>query len=769
MTSNIVIQEYLSAGKRLTPLKGKIPKLKKWTIQEVSDEKILSHNGNIGMVIQDGFLVLDVDPKNGGEKSFEKLQDLLSKDLIPTVETPSGGRHYYMTLPNEFKSVSFRKTLEKEFKGIDFLTTGSQCVIVSSSTNKKLYEWTNGGLKEHEAPIELLEIYAKDYRSDPNISDLGDFEGLISGSSSWTDQQVLDLLSKLDPSMPNDEWVRVGMALHDHDPIDGLLMWEEWSINGDNYTEDETEKRWQSFDSGGGVTLGTISYMAKEADFDEQQGILTSFIDRINKANEKEISLNIIADIKKVGLDLGPHERLASVLQNRLKDLTGIRPSIKSCRDMLSIPMLVRDEDTPAWCNEWVYVNSHRGYVDFKKLQVHKAEAFNLINTKYVSPGPRGGTMYATQFASLTGLIKSVDTMGYLPMYEDRICNIDGRTILNTFNSRTIPITAEDYTDDGVEAIEMVKRHIKFICSSDENSSLLTQWLAHQIQYPGRQVLWSPVIQSIPGTGKSFFAELLRNVLGDRNIGTVSSSQVTSNFNAWATNVVVNVLEELRVQGHNRYEAVNSLKPLITDRIIQINDKGVTPYRTLNTSNYICFTNHKDALPLDDNDRRWWVIFVPISSLVDIELHVGEEAKTYFPRLFSGTKNHAGEIRKWFLEYKISKEFMSIKQAPMTDHKELMVATEDAAFEGLTETRDLINIGGPYFVEGCLSSSDIFEVLVYEHPDLELNNTQKNRILRRLGYTSLPKKVKIDGKTKRIWVLEPMDNNDIRQTLSKGS
>ena len=157
--------------------------------------------------------------------------------------------------------------------------------------------------------------------------------------------------------------------------------------------------------------------------------------------------------------------------------------------------------------------------------------------------------------------------------------------------------------------------------------------------------------------GKSFFGELLRYCLGDSNVGTVSSSQVISNFNSWATGVCVNVLEELRIKGKNRYQVINSLKPLITDRMIQINEKGVKQYTTYNTTNYICFTNHKDAIPIDKDDRRWWIIFVPINSLDEMSNILNEDVKTYFPKLFDSMRNNHCEIRKWLLEYEISNEF----------------------------------------------------------------------------------------------------------------
>lgn len=784
MCSTGIIRDYLRAGKNLTPLNGKVPKLKNWTERTVEEEKLLSYNGNLGWVIGPGDLVIDVDPRNGGDESFAKLtrwlKDMGAKALLPTVITPSGGYHVYLKWPeNDLNNRSLHKTL-KDYPGIDFLTTGAQCVIADSMIDKVKYSWYDnmiGGFEQTDAPECVINLITRENNNfvsnNLDSEDLGDFEGLIGGSSAtWARDTVETLLDKLDPSVSNDEWVKIGMALNDWDPILGLELWEEWSKPSDSYVAGETEKRWRSFENGGGISLGTLFYKAKEVDFDENLDLVLKYIDKIKNADEKSIRLSICPEIVKKSfevIDEDGRERLAKVIQDRMKILTdGVRLPINRCREMVAgrSGEIVAPGEIPEWCNEWVYINSHRGYVDFTKLQVHKAEAFNLINTKKVPPGPQGGAMLATHFAQLTGYIKTVDSMAYLPMQEKRLCTINGSSVLNTFNERTVPEAAEQHTEKGLAAIELVKEHIKFICTTDENANLLTQWIAHQVQYPGQQILWSPLIQSIPGVGKSFFAELLRRVLGDRNIGTVSPTQVTSDFNGWATNVVVNVLEELRVQGHNRYEAVNALKPLITDRIIQINEKGVQPYSTLNTANYICFTNSKDALPLDTNDRRWWVVFVPIQHLKNLSDFVGKPVEDYFPLLFDAVRTYGGELRKWLLDTNVTSEFTNIKQAPMTKYKEMMVATEEASTEGLAEIREMIEKGSDFYNKECVSTSDLFTDLMFEYPELDIKTSKQSIIMKRLGFQKVTSPVKIDGKSRRMWIKGMMTSQNIRDSLA---
>jgi hypothetical protein len=781
MISNSTIRQYLSAGKRLTLLSGKRPIVENWTKKAVDEDRIFSHSGNLGWVIGNGDLVIDVDPRNGGDKSFNQLkQDLkLNGELTPTVFTPSGGFHIYLNVGEKDKA--FKKTV-KQYPGIDFLTQGSQCVIVGSTTEVGSYTWSEdlfGEFLQSEAPKDLINILDKGKQKGlATHEDLGDFEGLI-GNEGMEEYKVLDILDKLDPSVLNDEWVKIGMALHHWHPAKGLDLWENWSKGGNNYQEGETVKRWESFsNTAGGVTLGTVVHMAKEVDYDTERTEVESVLAQIKVGDEKNIEFDLIPAIRKTIFSRFNKEKLVKALQSRLKELTGVSMPIGNIRGLVAKEtwdedgsgQLVDETEKPKWCEGWIYVNSHTGYMNLKTCGIHKSESFNLENGKFVPVSDSGTKPSASKYVSDHGFVDKVDAIAYLPGVDDSIVELEGRTLFNVFNPKTLPLEAPKFTKEGKDAVETVKKHVKFICSNDADTDIFLQWLAFQVQYPGKRILWSPVIQSIQGVGKSFFGELLRACLGDRNVGTVSPTQVTSDFNGWATNVCVNVLEELRVKGHNRYEATNALKPLITDRMIQINEKGVKPYMTYNTANYMCFTNYKDALPLDMDDRRWWVIFAPIQSLDEMPKYVGMSAGEYFSRLFRAIEDYGSELRKWFLEYHISSDFKRIKQAPMTHHKELMIATEDAGMDGLLEIKELIkegDLGKHKFVcSSVISQSDLNDLILFEHPELDLTKGNIRTIMKKLNYDLNPKLVKIEGRSLRIWMRHSMSNDDIREAFA---
>ena len=80
-------------------------------------------------------------------------------------------------------------------------------------------------------------------------------------------------LSAIPPQGGEDHWVKVGMMIHSGLPDEtGLDLWREWSKQDTDYSEhwengDPCEERWNAgFKAGGGLTFGTLLYMAKEAD-----------------------------------------------------------------------------------------------------------------------------------------------------------------------------------------------------------------------------------------------------------------------------------------------------------------------------------------------------------------------------------------------------------------------------------------------------------------------------------------------------------------------
>jgi hypothetical protein len=86
-----------------------------------------------------------------------------------------------------------------------------------------------------------------------------------------SDDQVTAILDALDPDLPHQPWVTVGMALHHQyrGSDEGFDRWDEWSSAGSKYPgRDALRKRWESFGrnpAAKSVTARSLILMGKEA------------------------------------------------------------------------------------------------------------------------------------------------------------------------------------------------------------------------------------------------------------------------------------------------------------------------------------------------------------------------------------------------------------------------------------------------------------------------------------------------------------------------
>lgn len=128
-------------------------------------------NANVGVLcLENGFIVVDVDPRSGGDESFDVLESRTG-GLPATVEACTGeytlrgkavrGRHLYFKVPTGY---SFKKGPDG-LKGIDVKANGYVLAAPSNHGSGQTYEWAVGKapweIPMADAPEELLAEIAR--------------------------------------------------------------------------------------------------------------------------------------------------------------------------------------------------------------------------------------------------------------------------------------------------------------------------------------------------------------------------------------------------------------------------------------------------------------------------------------------------------------------------------------------------------------------------------------------------------------------------------
>src|SRR5690606_4728698 len=130
-------------------------------------------------------------------------------------------------------------------------------------------------------------------------------------------------------------------------------------------------------------------------------------------------------------------------------------------------------------------------------------------------------------------------------------------------------------------------------------------------------------------------------------------------------------VEEIRIHGQSRFEMVDKLKPFLTNDVIEVHRKGKDAYSIPNVTNYVMFTNHFDALPLNENDRRFFVVSTSFQTKADID-EFNRVNPSHFSTIFDALGEYPHVLRGWLMSRKLSAEFEPKRAAPMTSAKENM-------------------------------------------------------------------------------------------------
>jgi hypothetical protein len=95
-------------------------------------------------------------------------------------------------------------------------------------------------------------------------------EKVVSAPPQGLNPRLVEAVSRIEPNLPYDQWLKVGQAVHHETSgdVNGLLLWDQWSSPGGDYPGfEELEAKWETFgrSSAQPVTAGTIYKMATEA------------------------------------------------------------------------------------------------------------------------------------------------------------------------------------------------------------------------------------------------------------------------------------------------------------------------------------------------------------------------------------------------------------------------------------------------------------------------------------------------------------------------
>jgi hypothetical protein len=247
---------------------GKAPIHAGWSTMAVDSRRTrtrcLREGRNMGVRLKNTQLIIDVDPRNGGDLAFLLLcADLgLNDDEWPRVLTGSGGWHCYMALPPDF---AVKETLEGDvYAGLEFKSVGRQVVAAGSRhPNGKCYRWSvrhpsiTAGLPMIPSPLREL-IRRRQHQF---------------GANTETGVYSVDLLKTMLARLPVREfsdyetWLRLLFACHHATAGHGEDVFVRWSASDPDYAghEEQISQHWRRCKNKvNAITYRTLNYFLRQ-------------------------------------------------------------------------------------------------------------------------------------------------------------------------------------------------------------------------------------------------------------------------------------------------------------------------------------------------------------------------------------------------------------------------------------------------------------------------------------------------------------------------
>lgn len=455
------------------------------------------------------------------------------------------------------------------------------------------------------------------------------------------------------------------------------------------------------------------------------------------------------------GLDNIARHRLAGLAQERFR-VFDIKLPIAEVRNQVGLGRRHRPElagDAPDWARNWCFCTDGDWFFNLATKEKVTERGFNAMHTRFMHHygDPETGLLpSASSYALNEWRLPTVSHLVYMPTAQD-VFEMLGCTWGNLYRPGLAPGIDEDYKVPGTagyDAVEIVKAHLRIFVPNRRERRIFASWLAHNVQQPGRKIRWAPYVHGLEGDGKSFFANLLSSCMGPINLRTVSGSTIeASSFTDWAIGYSVAVIEEMMLQGHNRYDVANKIKPFITNTDVEIHPKGRASYSAPNCTNYLVLSNYLDGAPVTESDRRYFFL----SGALSLKEIRRLSAEGYFKRLFDILETNVEALRAWLLDFELDVEFDADGRAPESEARASAIELSRSDTE--TAAHDIIEAGVEGVCEQVVSSAHLSAAVKAKMgSEAELGTHRVNRLLSRLGY-KFKGRHKWRGDHRRIWVI----------------
>lgn len=677
---------------RTFPLRGPIKGI--WTNESkqpaVNWKSYMDGHGEepyYGVAIPEGILIIDVD--SAKDPSIDYLKELsnLACEAIDwgtaiIQHTPSGGAHYAFKIPINvnLEQRSLMKNVDVRIGGKGYIATGPNYDrIIEAEPVEYLLE-----TKEFvPLPSKFITILSNSVSKTTSEEVLLSYQPIkisYEEASKWVYRVNPEKLSDYNT------WINLTLAMkrialdNPNDYEDIKALWDDVSSQAPNYNEENNNAYWitskptsASIETIKRIAIDSVSWWVSR---EKEEGIgvtsirkdiLSCRIDRNKKYKIcSDYGLKYERNLKFDKIDINPVKDMPD------KYVIGTSLYTKEYIDFIFSKYKISDFDKKSLL-DWVYVINtiNTNYYYNFESGIYCSRKNVIVSTLNIQVVCKETGEIIPAIKVLEKIIQPVLNIVYEPT-KDKIFIADNTNLVYGNTYRAVEHKSKE-SNSSHEAVIRHNQHIYNILKKEDGDSLRYQ-IARIIQRKTKTGM-AVLMQGAQGCGKTYFKSFFEATLGVPNVKAVDYRKIIEGrFDDWKVGSIVNCLEEVKPEGRYVSHFAERLKEVITADYFSVERKFQPSVTMRNHSNYIAFTNHLDAVALEQFDRRWLILKCNQQTKKDI-VAMTKDNPDYFKLLFNDLVEHADVLYNYYMELVLPKEEEERVAAPMNRSKEIMIET----------------------------------------------------------------------------------------------
>ena len=329
---------------------------------------------------------------------------------------------------------------------------------------------------------------------------------------------------------------------------------------------------------------------------------------------------------------------------------------------------------------------------------------------------------------------KQVDTQTFKAGDQLMVLDPEGKTALNLWNGfREHP----EIKESEMSLASIFIDHCQLIFGGSTNKFI--DWLAHIQQKPGELPHYGWIsIATNTGLGRNWIASVLTRVFA----GYVAPSfdlplMLETGFNGGLSRKVLAIVDEIQEGGNGQWKHAQKLKTIVNQEFRTMNPKCAPMHTEYNACRWLVFSNHLNAIPLDETDRRFEVAIIEAQP----------QSQSYYSNLYSHLENPAfiASVAN-LLKTRNIQGFNPGARPELSESKKRMIE------ESKSESQKLAEEIVKFWPFDVIILDDIYEILTTTSADKSVRP-----ICDQVGMISYPTSLRVFGNKHRCRIIRNHD------------